>query len=332
MQRRRGSKPVVYLDQNWISNITKSYMNDWNSSDKPFYERLSSAIQEGVANNRFVCPTSEFHECEASYGSNIKDSLWYVAKTLSRELSFSSSIQINHLQLVEAALEFTMQDLPDTPWWIIPFNRNPDTQMDGLPEKTVEVHFSMDEWAEENKRIRDGLRTSQYDHFKKNRRQHGLTYEAEVEFGRKQLFLEGHVGSLPEISLPEFSESKFRPIFLLSALEIMNRAFELKETYDKGGGINIFLESRQFVEAPFLSIYAKLRAADIVRFPDRDPEPSLLEDFAIMATVVPYTNAVATENYMAELIRQTRIDEEYDCRTFTMREKQGFLEYLMNLE
>ena len=314
-----------------MSNITKAHEESDTFSEKAYYMSLFWAIQEGVTNNRFVCPTSSFHESEASYGSRVKDSLWYIARLISRELSFNSSIQIDHYQLTEAAAEFANQSFPDVPWWTIPFNRDPDTKMEAPPEIEVEVHFSMDELAEEHKRIRDGLRTSQYDLFKKSRRQHSLSYEAEVEFGRKQLFIEGHSGSMPEISLPEFSESKFKSTFLLSALEIINRALELKKIYDQGGGIGIFLESRQFSEAPFLSIYAKLRAADIVRFPDRDPEPSLLEDFNIIATVLPYTNVFATENYMAELIRQTRIDEDYACRIFTMRERQEFLENLLKL-
>ena len=336
MQRqRRGSKSVVYLDQNWISNITKSYMNDWNSSDKPFYERLSSAIQEGVANNRLVCPTSTFHESEASYGPEVKDSLWYVAKRLSRELSFKSPIHITHQQLIEAASAFARQDLPDTPWWAIPFNRDPDTQMDGLAETTIEVHISIDELAELHKNHRDGIQTSQYNEFKKSRQQHNLSYEDEVMFGRQQLFWEGYVGPLQASIQSDFVESTpnhLYPSYLHAALEAISRGLELNRTCDKGGGLGEFLESSHFVATPFLSIYARLRAADIVRFPEQTPKPSQLDDYQIIATVLPYTNVFATENYMAQLIKQTLIDKEYDCRVFTMREKQEFLEYLMNLE
>ena len=159
--KRRGSKPVVYLDQNWISNITKAHEESDTFSEKDYYMGLFSAIQEGVTNNRFVCPTSSFHESEASYGSRVKDSLWYVARLLSRELSFNSSIQVNQQQLLEAAAEFAKQDLPDTPWWTIPFNRDPDTQMDGLAENTIEVHISIDELVELHKSHRDGIQTSQ---------------------------------------------------------------------------------------------------------------------------------------------------------------------------
>ena len=182
MQQRRGDKPVVYLDQNWISNLTKSYMHDWNSSEKAYYQGLSSAIQEGVASGRFVCPTSSFHESEASYGSIVKNSLLYVASELSRGLHFNSPIHINHQQLLRAASEFAEQDVPDYPWWTVPFNRDPDCRLDASPEKTIQVHLSIDEFATEAKRIRDGAQITQYQAFKKERRQRNLGFEAEVDW------------------------------------------------------------------------------------------------------------------------------------------------------
>ena len=169
MQRpRQGSKPVVYLDQNWISNITKAHEESDMFSEKDYYMSLFSAIQKGVTRYRFVCPTSSFHESEAAYGSRVKGSLWYVARLLSRKLSFNSSIEINHRQLIEAASEFAKQDLPDTRWWTIPFNRDPDTKMEAPPEISVEVHLSMDELHTEGKRLRDGIQTSLYKNLRRD--------------------------------------------------------------------------------------------------------------------------------------------------------------------
>ena len=333
MQRpRQGSKPVVYLDQNWISNITKAHEESDMFSEKDYYMSLFSAIQEGVTRNRFVCPTSSFHESEAAYGSRVKGSLWYVARLLSRKLSFNSSIEINHQQLIEAASEFAKQDLPDTCWWTIPFNRDPDTKMEAPPEISVEVHLSMDELHTDGKRLRDGIQTTLYQEFKKGRQQHNLSYEAEVEFGMKQLFVEGYAGPLVAIGLPSVAESTLQPLYRQVSLELVERCKELINICDQDGGLGKFLNSPQFSRSPFISIYARLRAADIVRFPEQTPKPSQLDDYQIIATVLPYTNVFATENYMAQLIKQTRIDKEYDCRVFTMREKQEFLEYLMNLE
>ena len=329
--QRRGTKPVVYLDQNWISNITKAHEESDTFSEKDYYLSLFSTIQEGVTNNRLVCPTSSFHESEAAYGSRVKDSLWYVAILLSRELSFNSCIEINHRQLVGAAVEFANLNLPDMPWWTIPFNRDPDTKMEAPPEFSVEVHIPMDELHMENKRLRDGIQTSLYQEFKKKRQQHNLSYESEIEYGRKQLFGEGYFGPLMAINLPSVAESTILPMYHLGALEFVAQASELMTICDQGGGLSMFLDSPQFTNSPFLSIYAKLRAADIVHFPEQIPKPSQLDDYQIIATVLPYTNIFATENYMAQLIRQTRIDREYDCRIFTMREKQELLEYLMDL-
>ena len=329
--QRRGDKPVVYLDQNWISNITKASIDDWNGPDKAYFGRLSTAIQEGVDGNRFACPTSGFHETEASYGSKVKDSLWFVAKELSRGLHFNSPIQISHHQLLEAATKFAGHRPPDLPWWTIPFNRDPDADVDPLPREPIQVHVSVDELATEGKRLRDGIQIAQYREFKRERNRHGLSYESEVKLGMMQLFVEGHVGPLIAVNLPSVAESPLLPFFTQGVIDSLEHAMELIEICESGGGLGQFLGSTHFSKSPFLSIYAKLRAADIVRFPYRNPEPSILEDFHIIATVLPYASALATENYMAELLRQTRIDEDYGCRVFRMSKKEEFLRYLSAL-
>ncbi len=71
-----------------------------------------------------------------------------------------------------------------------------------------------------------------------------------------------------------------------------------------------FMSSDQFYEIPFLSIRAKLMAADIVYAGSQTPEPSLLEDFDIAATIVPFANFFATENYLPELIKKTKVGND----------------------
>ena len=41
-----------------------------------------------------------------------------------------------------------------------------------------------------------------------------------------------------------------------------------------------------------------------------------------------YVDVFATENYIAELIKQTHLGSDHDCRVFTMRQKEDLLEYL----
>ena len=63
-----------------------------------------------------------------------------------------------------------------------------------------------------------------------------------------------------------------------------------------------------------------------MRFPNREPEPSQIADFHIVALVIPYADMFGTENYMAELVRQTGLDKEYDCSVYRMKQKEDFLD------
>ncbi len=72
-------------------------------------------------------------------------------------------------------------------------------------------------------------------------------------------------------------------------------------------------------------------AADIVYDGKRTPEPSLLKDFDVAATIVPFANFFATENYLAELIKKTKVGNDFGCRVFTTRQKDQFLDMLSSL-
>lgn len=322
---RRGKKPVVYLDQNWISEITKSQIIGRSSKDDAFYSHLSSVLHTGVSEGKFACPTSDFHNKEASFNPNLRTAIPFVACALSHGLSFNSFIHINHKQLVAAALEFAGQDVPSTPWWHIPFNRDPDTLLQWSPDLSNREHPIMIDYMKEVKRIRDGIQTFDYCDFKKHRRKQGLSYEDEVRFGRDQIFREQHIRPAEAIVQGRFKTSDWESIYSVVALQALCRYTELKIICDLGEGIGTFLNSHQFAHAPFLSISSKLRAADIVRFPNRDPEQSLIDDFHIVATVLPYASVFATENYLAELIKQTGLDKEYDCSVYRMKQREDFL-------
>ena len=327
----RGKKPIVYLDQNWLSEITKAHIDGWKGGDKPYFEKLSSDIQAGVDKDRFVCPTSPFHESESSFNSKLYDPLWNVSEGLSRGLSFNSHTDISHKQLVGAALEFTGHLAPTNPWWRVPFNRDPDTSVSNIPRHEILVHLSVEELAEEQKRLRDNIQTPMYHKYKEMRRGYSLSYEDEVKYSKTQLFEEGYRGPMMALALPEVSAPGWDPLLTHIAWEQMNRYEELIRICDQRGGLDTFLDSPQFSKAPFLSIRAKLMAADIARFPRRKPEPSLQDDFSIVATVLPYADVFATENYIADLIKQTHVGSDYDCRVFTMRQKDDLLEYLSAL-
>ena len=107
---------------------------------------------------------------------------------------------------------------------------------------------------------------------------------------------------------------------------------ELGQICDMARGIGHFLSSSYFMDTPYLSIRAKLMATDIVDQGSRKPEGSLLADFDMAATVVPYVDVFATENYLAELLRKTGVAKDYGCSVYTMRKKDMLLDCFSRLQ
>lgn len=329
--QRQGRRPVVYLDQNWLSEITKAQIVGQPCQDKPYFGRLFSAINAGASEGNLVCPTSDFHDTQASFNPELRAPIGYVSRTLSHGLSFNSWIKISHNQLVQAALGFAGQEVPSAPWWHIPFNTDPTILMQREPDISKSEHPIMVEYMEEVKSIRDSIQTSLSRDFKRERNRKNRSYEDEVEYGRIQIFRELHISPAEGVSDGLFSKYVAEPIFGLVAIQASERLRDLQKICDKDGGLEEFVKSQQFKSAPHLSINAKLRAADIVHYPEREPDPSLIDDFQIAATILPYSDLFATEKYMAHLIKQAGLDREYGCQIFTMRQKQDFLHTVQSL-
>lgn len=170
MIQLRGKKPVIYLDQNWMSNIAKAHFGQGRNDEQQYFSNLFEVLSVGVAKNRFVCPTSEFHEYEASLGSRVKDTLWRVTGRLSRRLSFNDFFLVIHRQLRQAISEFVGRNSVDDPWWFTPFNKDPDIP---IPESDpyfyiVHIPLTAEYWRGE-KRLRYDVRTPLHHEYKKSK-------------------------------------------------------------------------------------------------------------------------------------------------------------------
>ncbi len=190
--QRHGKKPVIYLDQNWISNIAKAKFDEGRIAEQTYFSDLFEALGQGVINNRLVCPTSDFHEYEASLGSRVKDTLWRITGRLSCRLSFNYFFLVMHRQLRQAISEFVGQDTIDDPWWFIPFNKDPDLPTPRLDPCYNIVHVPLtDEYWQDEKRLRDDVRTPMHREYKKSRWKEDIDYQKTVAIQQRSLFLEG---------------------------------------------------------------------------------------------------------------------------------------------
>lgn len=147
----KGNKLLIYLDQNWVSEIIKAGTK---KAPTDFFNKLLNVLETGVSESRFACPTSQFHSSEALLDSRINNRLGEIVGKFSLGLNFNESSLISHQQLLGAASSFAGQEPPATPWWAIPFNKNPDVPIDHVPRQDQWNPLYTDGQAAESRTLR----------------------------------------------------------------------------------------------------------------------------------------------------------------------------------
>ena len=308
--------------------------SEWPEPRHPFFRELFGVIQDSVANDRFASPMSDFHESEGSLSSELAAHLQGVDNALSRGLTFNSWFSICHAQLISAASSFAGIELPSVPWWHIPFNRDPDILDKDLraAKAGMSLHFRFISLIAEQRRLRNEVEPSMYRDYKEERKSVGLLFEDEVSFSRGQLIWEGYLGVLNALNAPGVISADWDMIYRDVAADREHQWREIEGIVSQSQNPTHFLTSPDFDDVHFINIRSQLMAADIVKFPARKPESSLHDDLSIAATVLPYSDVFATDSYIAELIRQTKLDNYYSCRVFTMRRREEFLNQITELK
>ena len=332
MLLKHGMKKIIYLDQNWLSDLTKAHLAEETRVDKAYYGKLFEALERAITEGKIVCPTASFHDSESNLSSKQNTDFRSMDGFLSRGFSFNPSHEICHAQIMEAALSFAHESIPVRPWWAIPFNHDPDFPETSLPRSNggIEVFLTLQKLVEEDRRIREKVSTPMYAQYKESRARY-MSYKDEVTASRIQILQEHYYAVEDAEALLKQAYPVWDPIRAKIVQEQRLRLTEVANICDKAGGIGAFLTSDEFLNTPFLSTRAKLMASDIVFAPERRPENSLLADFDIAATIVPYADVFLTEHYLAELLRKTKVAEGYGCRVFTMRQKEEVLQYFAGL-
>jgi hypothetical protein len=84
------SPAIVYLDQNYISNITKARLGMIpNDSAKEFWISLFKDLKNAVVANKIACPSSQFHQEESSFDRRLELEINKTATQLSYGLEFN---------------------------------------------------------------------------------------------------------------------------------------------------------------------------------------------------------------------------------------------------
>ncbi len=319
---------VVYLDQNFASNLAKvENLAGWNDPDRHFYRELLALLRTRAREDKLVCPTGPFHRYESEKSMRVKDFVWKLVEELSNGLSFKHGVDIYCGQVVTAALDYCGLPRPDVPSWAVAFNRDPNQPAGSNHHRSrILVHLSTPEGLVNYFRTSDVAISGIYNNFKRGRRGKSQSYVGEADVQKRQFVYETLLCPPPETP-PELD----RFVGSLGRSRMIEFQRNIADILNHSDSPRQFVASPNLLECPFVHIRASLMAADVYFSPQKLASASLNVDFDIVASVLPYVDILATDGYVSELINRSGLRDRFRAKVFPMKERRALMQTLREL-
>lgn len=344
----RLTKKLIYLDQFAVSDMMKagnpaSKAFQENRVD-PFWPELLGRLQRLCQRQLIACPDSEFHEQESAV-SPFREALKGLLRRLSAGVRLNDQVTVQRFQVHRQIARWVAGEDPRrlvlkqrdgirgdpsawTDFMIVSVNLgDPDGYIEALRESREQTHSAL-QTIFERWRTEERLFT---DYFLEESRGWALALPREYAqyLDRLERFWAGDVQGALALTAPPSSVDLMRAILDalrhagVPATEIWPKAFE-------------YLESGLVDWLPFNRLRASLWATIAVQAKDR-ARPfgrGMSNDIAMIATVLPYCDAVFVDRECHGLLRSIPASHRPDCggRVFSMSNKAEFIEYLKALE
>ncbi|MHB8503084.1 MAG: hypothetical protein ACYDCG_19505 [Candidatus Acidiferrales bacterium] len=297
------SKLIVYLDQNVVSNMAKAkFLGDSGLAAKtaPYgsrFDRLSALVE----NESVICAESMFHMLE-SENVELAAAVQRVLSRLSFGLYFHTPWDIVMFQAFRAARLFLALPGDEMPPWQDAFTHDPDEALDC---RTIQIGAG-----------RVVLRT---------------TWPAMPRTVKPTAYMRDRQAVCGKYLWTDFDARKQQQenaiidtLFLnptdVHGLNIIGGLHEYWFLHDlPQNRFHDFLNSSELRACPFVSTLSILSAA-INCDPKRTAKPSDAMDTLILATVLPYCDAIAVSADLFGLWQQTKLERTFKARVFSSKE------------
>jgi hypothetical protein len=289
---KRTQKLLVYLDQNFLSEISKA---DVNEKVRPEFKEIYGLLRQGVVDEKLVVPGSVLHDIESSLATHLKDGIvthqYYLGKVRLRHPD-----EIRNIQTAAFLNLFTGQAREDPLEPKAAFLDDPDQRIERFGI-SVDSHWE------------------RYD-FRQGRHRTGKELEE-----LRQWLLQGKVTYDQQLMVEQQAQ---RDEFVQTYCSLCGPIYEAKREE-----LRAFTESEAFTSIPLLGIKAHLIASILTRKPDRQIKPSDLTDIDALSAYSPYMDVVCTDAFMADQLKG--VAKEYgvtlfNAKTSSLRELKKFLE------
>lgn len=289
---KRTKKLVVYLDQNFLSEISKIGIN---KKVRAEFKDVYDLLCRGFVDEKLVVPGSVLHDIESSLASHLKDG---ISKRLHHmgQVRLRRPEEIRDRQAFEAFdghLGLSTRDL-----------LRPEVAFEDHPDQKVEPYCVSVDAHMENLDLRSGrhAKSRRLEALRQRLIQTRTTYQQQLEIER------------------EAQRDSFIKDYCTWCRAI---------TPERSQQLAAFTESDAFADIPLLKVEAHLYASILTRKPSRPIKPSDSTDIAALSAYAPYSDVVCTDAFMADQMQV--FVTEYDFKLFhaktnRLQELKVFLE------
>jgi len=341
------SHTIVYLDQNYLSNMAKVSLGfPMNNVDSELWRSLFDDLKVAVLANRIACPELGFQRKEARLDRRIEEAVGRIIDELSWGLEFNPWEVILRLQIEDAAFRFLGKTPPRIETWSIPFKSDPQAPVESRMEDIfgtkgrIVVSFSPpDEVIEEDRQSKLEFMDEAQEIL--NRYSNNPLGWAELVLQSKRSLMDGFLGKTARESIirqlkEDSALSQLRALERYNELvDLVNRLQEIGINTDSSEVMN-FLESEELLNIPFVDIYGSIWAAIGEYYRQRRKvQRGDLYDAPILAAVLPYCDIITTDRFMQGiLVNRLHFDEKYKCKIFSAgkTDRQAFQKLIKELK
>ena len=291
----RPRKLLVYLDQNFISEMAKST----HDAVRPDFRELYSVLQKGFWNEQLVVLRSSFHDVETSLAGLLKDAIRSKRSTLGH-VDLASQWAIRESQIVASIHKFLSR--PDGSPVICyedAFNDEPDARVGHL-----DINVDMDWMHADAKEQRQRL-AAELDTVRQRILKRSVSYDQQLR-----------------IEMDASRQDALRPYYL------HHYAAAAGVTHEQYGQ---FVASNAFAEVPIVWLDVALLTRLMTAHPTRTIKPGDMTDIDAMATYLPYCDVYGADRFMSEVARSLKVPERYNCHLFDSR-KDGVIKLIDHLQ
>lgn len=275
-----SKKLIIYLDQNFISDIAK-LKSGLNLKAKGKLLDIYNLIKRGVDEDKFVVPDSWILKTETSALSkeNITRAVRGHLKYLG-QISLKSKWDIEDIQF-KIALKKYINKYDDSAYsWDQAFHSDPDATMDNFD---IDVTFKPLNFSD-NSTIKLQATRDKGTSYQER-------YKQEIQANR------------------DYYKAKLKNdyYYLLNQLSISIEDAEK------------FIDSPEFAEIPNINIFTKLWSLDLSKR-ERKGKKSDSNDIEFLSAYLPYCDVMAIDHYMFTNVQSLGLDKKYGCEVFSMRD------------